>query len=347
MSINTAHPTGQNTVTKGLEAVSMCFRNKWIYVIALATVTFSTAVLAQDKPANYPTRPIRIIISSTPGAGGEMIARMNAEILRDAWGQNVMVDSRPGGSGVIATNLAVRAEPDGYTLIQAGYNLLLRGASKRVDFDVLKEFEPVVRTNSQPYILIVHPRVTANSVKELVVLSKQKALTYAGSSGVGSTVHIGMSRLAKASGMNIKYVAYKGSAPSILALMGGEIDMAGAASLSAVGAIKTGKVRGLANLGEKRVSALPDLPTLAEQGYPGIVIDNTYHLAVPAGTPRAIILAINKVVGTAMNSPKYQQRLESVGAQAVDPMPPEHLKKLVAKEFAEIETTLKELGIKL
>ena len=324
----------------------MSFRNRWIYVLALATITPSTAVLAQDKPANYPTRPIRIIISSAPGAGGDMIARMNAEILRDAWGQNVIVDSRPGGSGVIATNLAVRADPDGYTLLQAGYNLLLRGASKRVDFDVLKAFEPVVRTNSQPYILIVHPRVTANSVKELIAPSKQKTLTYSGSSGVGTTVHIGMSRLAKASGMSIKFVAYKGSAPAILALMGGEIDMAAAATLSAIGAIKSGKVRGLVNLGEKRVSALPDLPTLAEQGYPNIVIDNTYHLAVPAGTPRPIILAINKVVGTAMNSPKYEQRLESVGAQAVDRIPPEQLKKLLAKEYAEIETTLKELAIK-
>ena len=324
----------------------MSIRNKWMYVLALATITPSTAVLAQDKPADYPTRPIRIIISSAPGAGGDMVARMNAEILRDAWGQNVVVDSRPGGSGAIATNLAVRAEPDGYTLFQAGFNLLLRGASKRVDFDVLKAFEPVVRTNSQPYILIVHPRVTAHSVKELIALSKQKTLSYAGSTGVGSTVHIGMSRLARASGMNIKYVAYKGSAPSILALMGGEIDMAGAATLSAIGAIKTGKVRALVNLGEKRVSVLPDLPTLAEQGYPGLVFDNTYHLAVPAGTPRAIILAINKVVGTTMNSPKYEQRLESVGAQAVDAMPPEQLKKLLAREYADIEATLKELAIK-
>jgi tripartite-type tricarboxylate transporter receptor subunit TctC len=327
--------------------MNMFIRKNWIYVLALATITPFGAVLAQDKPANYPTRPIRIIISSAPGAGGDMIARMNAEILRDAWGQNVVVDSRPGGSGAIATNLAVRAEPDGYTLIQAGYNLLLRGASKRVDFDVLTAFEPVVRTNSQPYILIVHPRVTAHSVKELIPLSKQKTLTYAGSSGAGSTVHIGMSRLARVSGISMKYVAYKGTAPSILALMGGEIDMVAAASLSAVGAIKTGKARGLVNLGEKRVSALPDLPTLAEQGYPGIVVDNTYHLAVPARTPRPIILAINKVVGTALTSPKYRQRLESVGAEAVDPMPPEQLKKLVAKEYAEIETTLKELGIKL
>ena len=324
----------------------MSIRSEWIHVLALATITSSSAVLAQDKPANYPTRPIRIIISSPPGAASDIIARMTAEILRDAWGQNVVVDSRPGGSGVIATNLAARAEPDGYTLGQVGNGLLLRGAGKRVDFDVLKAFEPVVRTNSQPYILIVHPRVTANSVKELIALSKQKTLTYAGSSGAGSMVHIGMSRLAKVSGMSIKYVGYKGGAPFIVALMGGEIDMAAASALSAMGALKTGKVRALVNLGEKRVSALPDLATLAEQGYPGIVIDNTYHLAVPAGTPRAIILAINKVVGTAMNSPKYEQRLESLGAQAVDPMPPEQLKKVLAKEYAEIETMLKELAIK-
>jgi tripartite-type tricarboxylate transporter receptor subunit TctC len=315
-------------------------------LLASTTLASSAGASAQDKLPNYPERPLRIIISGSPGAGSDMVARMTAEMLHDAWGQSVVVDSRPGGGGVVASTLAARATPDGYTLFQNGFGLLLQGAAKRVDFDVLKTFVPIVRTTEQPYILLVHPRVTANSIKEIVAMSKVKPMTYAGSSGVGSTVHIGMSQLAKVSGMNIKYIAYKGSAPSILALMGGEIDMAATASLSAVGAIKTGKVRAVANLGKKRVAALPDLPTLAEQGFPTVEVANNYHLFAPAGTPRPIVNVLNKVISTGMNSPKYEQRLHAVGSDAVDPMSPEDLKKKIDQEYAELVVSVRELGLK-
>jgi tripartite-type tricarboxylate transporter receptor subunit TctC len=155
-----------------------------------------------------------------------------------------------------------------------------------------------------------------------------------------------MSRLSKVSGMDIKYIAYKGSAPSILALMGGEIDMAATSAMSATGAIKTGKVRALANLGAKRVPALPDLPTLAEQGFPQVVVDNSYNLWVPAKTPKTIIDKINKTVSEGMNTPKYEKLLQSRGSEAVDPMPQAELKKDVQQEYAEITATIKELGIK-
>lgn len=313
----------------------------------LATLALgqSAAALAQTKPANYPTRPIRIIISVNPGAGSDMVARMTAEILHKAWGENVIVESRPGGGGIIATGIAARAQPDGYTIYQNGFGLLMQGAAKRVDFDVLKTFQPVVRTTEQPYILVVHPRVTAHSIKDLIALSKTKQLSYSGSSGIGSAVHIGMSLLAKESGLNIKYIPYKGSAPSLLALMGGEIDMAATSAMSAVGAIKTGKVRGLCNLGTKRVKALPDMPTLKEQGY-NTVVANAYNLWVPAKTPQPIILALNKVVSDGMNSDEYTKRLQAVGSDSADWVSPADLKKEVAKEYAEIEAAIKELGIK-
>ena len=307
----------------------------------------AAAAAAQDKPANYPTRPIRLIISVAPGAGSDMVARMTADILQKAWGQNVVIESRPGGGGVVASGIAARAEPDGYTLYQNGFGLLMQGAAKRVEFDVLKTFQPVVRTTEQPYILVVHPRVSANSVKDLIALSSQKQITYSGSSGVGSSVHIGMETLAKETGgqLKIKYIAYKGSAPSLLALMGGEIDMAATSAMSAVGAIKTGKVRGLLNLGTKRVPALPDMPTLKEQGYKTVVA-NQYNLWVPAKTPRPIVNALNKVVSDGMNSPDYTKKLQAVGSDSVDPMSPDDLRKEIVQEYAEIEAAIKLLGIK-
>ena len=315
----------------------------WLTPVVLA---HSTAVWAQDKPPGYPVRPIRIVISVAPGAGADMVARLTAQILSDRWGQNVVVDPRPGGGGVIASTLVAKAEPDGYTLYQNGFGLLIQGATERLPFDVLKTFEPVVRTTSQPYILLVNASVPAKSVKELIAHSASKPLTYAGSSGVGSTVHLGMERLASLSSMKLKHIAYKGSSPAILALMGGEINMAATSAMSAIAAIQTGKVRALATLGLKRVPVLPDLPTVAEQGFAGFSITNSYNLWVPAGTPPAIIAAINRVVSTGINSPEVEKRLAASGSEAVDPMPPKELKAAIARDYAEIEKSVKQLGLK-
>ena len=311
-----------------------------------AVLAYSAVALAQDKPAGYPVRPIRIIIGVQPGAGADFVARLTSQILSDRWGQNVVVDPRPGGGGVIASGLAAKATPDGYTLYQNGFGLLLQGATKRVEFDVLKTFEPVVRTTSQPYILLVNPNLPAKSVKELIAHSAAKPLTYAGSSGIGSTVHLGMERFATLSSMKLKHVAYKGSAPSILALMGGEINMAATSAMSAIAAMKTGKVRAMASLGLKRIPVLPDLPTVAEQGFPGFSITNSYNLWVPTGTPSAIIAAVNRVVSEGMNSPEVEKRLAASGSEGVDPIPPPELKAAVAREYAQIEQSVKQLGLK-
>jgi tripartite-type tricarboxylate transporter receptor subunit TctC len=320
--------------------------SKWSWYLAPAALAYGAAVLAQDRPAGYPSRPIRIIISVAPGAGADMVARMTAQILIDKWGQNAVVDPRPGGGGVVASTYAAKAEPDGYTLYQNGFGLLFQGAAQRVPFDVLKVFEPVVRTTSQPYILMATSNITVNTVKELIALSAVKPLTYAGSSGVGSTVHLGMERLAVLSGMKLRHIAYKGSAPAILALMGGEINLAAGSAMSAIAAIKTGKVRALATLGLKRVPVLPDLPSVAEQGYPGFAIDNNYNLWVPAGTPPAIIAALNRVISDGMNAPEVEKRLLASGSEAVDPMPPQALKKILARDYADIVQTVKKLGLK-
>ena len=315
---------------------------RWLTLLALATATLA---FAQQKPPDYPVRPIRIIIGVAPGAGADYVAKLTGEILMKRWGQNVVVDPRPGGGGVIASGIAAKAPPDGYTLYQNGFGLLYQGATKRVDFDVLKTFEPIVRTTSQPYILLVHPNVTAKSVKELIALSSARPLTYAGSSGVGSSVQIGVDRLAKESGMKVKYVAYKGSSPALLALMGGEINMAATSAMSAVAAVKTGKVRAITSLGQKRVPVMPELPTLGEQGFPNISITNTYNLWVPARTSPAIIAAINQVVSEGMNSPEIEQQLLSRGSEAVDPMPPQTLKAEIARDYADLQKSVKELGL--
>ncbi len=315
-------------------------------LIAPTLLTCSLPSFAQDKVAGYPVRPIRIIISVAPGAGSDMVARLTAKVISDRLGQNVVVDSRPGAGGVIASGVAAKAEPDGYTLYQNGFGLLMQGATKRVDYDVLKMFEPIVRTSSQPYILMVTNAVSAKNIKELIAESQTKTLTYAGSSGIGSAVHLGIERFARLSGIKVRYVAYKGSAPSILALMGGEINMAAGSAMSAVGAVKTGKVRAFANLGLERIPALPDLPTVAEQGFPGFTVDNAYNLWVRAGTPRPIIELLNRVVTEGMNTPEVTKILMASGSAPGKPLAPQKLKAELTQEYAEIVDTVNKLGIK-
>lgn len=311
-----------------------------------AVLFFVSGALAQDKVAGYPVRPMRLIISVAPGAGADMVARLTAQIISDKWGQNVVVDPRPGGGGVIASTYAAKAEPDGYTLYQNGFGLLFQGATQRVPFDVLKTFEPVTRTTSQPYVLLATASLNAKSIKEMIALSQAKPLTYAGSSGVGSTVHLGLERFAKLSGAKLRHVAYKGSAPAILALMGGEINMAAGSAMSAVAAVKTGKVRALATLGLKRLPVMPELLTVAEQGFPGFSVTNSYTLWVPARTPPAIINALNHVVSTGMNTPDVEKKLIASGSEAVDPASPKETKAMVARDFADIVDTVKSLGLK-
>jgi tripartite-type tricarboxylate transporter receptor subunit TctC len=268
-------------------------------------------------------------------------------MLTERLGQNVVVDNRSGGGGVIATELVARSPADGYTMLSQGETVLLQGATRRVPFDVRTAFDPVVATSAQPYILLVPPSLPVKSMKELVAYSNTQTVTYSGSAGVGSTIHLGMEWWAQLSGAKLLFVPYKGSAPAIVAAMGGEIHMAGASAIAASGAIRSGKLRALATLGLTRIPSLPDLPTVAEQGYPGFKITNRYMLLAPAGTPRAIISTVNRVVSDGMHSPQMAQRLLADGSQPAERMSPEELRAAVAREYGDIEQQVKRLNIKI
>ena len=305
------------------------------------------AAIAQEKPPDYPTRPIRIVVAASAGAGGDMMARAVAQMLVDAWGHNTIVDNRPGGSGTIGVELVARSAPDGYTMLALGDTLMILGATKRVPFDVLKAFEPVAPTSTQPYILLAHASLPAKSIKDLIAYSATRTVTYSGSTGVGAAVHLGMERFAQLSGAKLLFVPYKGTAPAIIAAMGGEIHMAVASTLSATGAIRSGKVRALAALSLTRVPAMPDLPTVAEQGFPDFKIINRYGVHAPAGTPRRIINALNKVISDGMHAPQMVQRLQADGSQPAERMTPEQLKATMVRDFAEMEQQVKQLNVKL
>jgi tripartite-type tricarboxylate transporter receptor subunit TctC len=317
------------------------------YCLTGAVLACTAAVFAQEKPANYPNRPVRLILTVAPGAGADAIARAAAQMLTDAWGQSVVVDNRPGAGGLIAVDTVVKAAPDGYTILSNGDSLLLLGVLKRVPYDVRKVLDPIVPTSFQPYVLLINPTLPVKSLKDLIAYSATQTLTYSGSSGIGSTVHLGMERFAQISGAKLLFVPYKGSAPSIIAVMGGEIHMAAASAIAASSAMRTGKVRALASLGLTRIPSMPDVPTFAEQGFPGFKITNRYGLYAPAGTPRGIINTINRIVSDGMHSPQMRQRLEADGSQPAERMTPDELRATLAREYTELEQQAKQLNIKI
>ena len=310
------------------------------YWLMPLTLVWSVAVRAQEKPADYPVRPLRIIIAVTPGGGADYIARATAQMLSERWGHNAVVDSRPGGAGVVAVELLARASPDGHTMLQFGDGMMLIRAHKRVGFDVFKAFDPVVSSSTQAYVLMVHPTLPAKSIKELIAVSAIKPVTYAGGGGVGGTVHMGVERLTSMSDLKLKYVAYKGANPAVVALLSGEIQMVCASAMAASAAIRTGKVRGLASTGARRIASMPELPTVAEQGVPGYQLTNRYNLWVPAGTPRAITAAINHLVAEGMNTPQMIQRLALEGSEPAERMTAQELRATLAREYQEVERSM-------
>ena len=315
----------------------------------VAACVFACAVgtvHAQENAANYPARPIRLLVGVPAGAGNDTISRAAAQMLTDKWGQTVVVDNRSGGGTVIAAELGAQAAPDGYTLLSASDTILLLGATKRVAFDIRKAYEPIVVMTTQPYILVIDPSLPINSIKELIAYAKTKTLTY-GSSGIGTTVHFGMERLALLTQANFSHVPYKGTAPALIGVMSGEINMVPASAISAVAAMKTRKVRAVAVMGLKRVPSMPDLPTVAEAGLPGFRIVNSYNLFAPAGTPRAIILALNRVITEGMNAPQMVQKLFAEGSEPAERMTPDEVRAQVAREYLEVEKQVKQLNIKL
>jgi tripartite-type tricarboxylate transporter receptor subunit TctC len=314
--------------------------------ILLASILCPALAHAQQPPAGYPSRPIRIIVPVVPGGGLDMVSRSVGQMLTERWGQSVIVDNRPGGGTVLATEIAAKSAPDGYTFFAGTDTLRILGATKRVSFDVRKAFDPVVPMAGQPYILIVSPNLPVKNVKELIAHSKKQSLSY-GSSGVGTVAHIGLEYLTSLSGADFVHVPYKGGGQALLALLGGEIQMYPGLLLSAGAAIKSGKARALAALSLQRIPAMPDLPTVAEQGFPGFKITNSYSLFAPAGTPRAVIDAINRQVGEFMNSPQMTQKLTAEGSQPGERMSPDEFKAAFARDYAEVEKQIRQIKVKI
>jgi tripartite-type tricarboxylate transporter receptor subunit TctC len=326
------------------DKISECVPRAALVVFAC----IAAVALAQEKPADYPNRPLRIVIGIAPGGGLDTITRVGAQKLSERWNQSVIVDNRPGGGSVIGMDIVAQAPADGYTLLGASDSILVNGVFKRVPYDVRKVFTPIVQMTSTMYAMVVNPSLPVRTVKELIAYARSKpgALSY-GSQGLGSTGHLAMEYFKSMAGVDMVHVPYKGAAPAMIDIVSGQIHLMFASTVSSAPYIKNGTLRVIAVTGARRTPVFPDVPTISESGVPGFEWHNTYSLFAPAGTARAIIRAINLVVKQGINTPETMKYLAADGAAAAAPATPEEFKAKFAKDYDTMEKLVKATNLRI
>jgi tripartite-type tricarboxylate transporter receptor subunit TctC len=291
--------------------------------------------------AEYPEKPIRMLVGFAPGGGTDTTARAMGGKLSERLGQQVIIDNRPGAAGNIATDLAAQANPDGYTILMGTIAALAINPSlyKKLPFDPLRDVVPVSRAVDSTNILVVHPTVAAKSVKDLVALAKTKSLN-GGSSGVGGAGHLALELFNLQTGTKMVHVPYKGGGPAMVDLLAGNINLIFATAASAVGHMKSGRIRALAVTTSKRSGLVPELPTVAEAGVKDFEANNWYGILVPGKTPRPIIDRLNKEVVAVLNLPDVKDLLFKQGLDAA-PSTPEAFASYIRSEKAKWERVVK------
>lgn len=314
-------------------------------ILACAATAVRAQEVAQPLPGGYPARPIRVLVGTSPGGGLDSVTRMVTQRIGDQLRQIMVVDNRPGASSTIAMKLTKDAEPDGYTLLSVSETMILDSVLKRIHYDIFKAFAPVAQMTSQMYMLVVIPSLPVKSVKDLIAYAKQHpgAINY-GSAGIGSVQHLGTAHLASMAGIKLVHVPYKGGGAALVDMLSGQIQLMFTTTIAAAPFLKTGKLKALAVSGTHRAAAYPSLPTVSEAGVPGFQLTNMYGLYAPAGTPRAIVWALNRAAVAAMSAPSMKKVLESDGIEAAPPNTPQQFTETVRDEYkhwAEFVTTQK------
>ncbi len=288
---------------------------------ALACCGTTAAVAAE---AAFPVRPVRFIVPFAPGGSTDTLARTLAQRLSDAFGQQVVVDNRAGGNGNIGTEIVARAVPDGHTIVLGYIANLGIGPSlyASLPFDPLKDFAPVTLLAVSPNILVAHPAVPVKTVKELIAYTRAnpQKVNYA-SAAVASLGHLAGELLNSSAGIRMQHVPYKGSGQAVIDLLAGQVQIMFSGMSSVMPHIRAGKLRPLAVTGAQRSAATPDVPTIAESGYPGFEASAWYGVLAPAGTPKPVVARLNGEILRALKIPEVRERLENVGFEIVGGTP--------------------------
>ena len=318
-----------------------------VMLAGLATIALAQPAAAQ-APA-YPTKPIRLVVPFPPGGATDILARNVAQKLSETWGQSVVVDNRPGAGGNIGSELVAKAAPDGYTLEMGtvGTHAINASLYSKMPYDHVKDFAPIILVAGVPNVLVVNPSVPVNSVQELIAYAKANPgkLKFA-SSGPGTSIHLSGELFKVMAGVQMTHVPYKGSAPALQDLLGGQVQLMFDNLPPSLPQIKAGKLHALAVTSLTRAPALPDVPTIAESGLPGFEASSWFGILAPAGTPPAIIAKVNAEVAKWLASPEGKDKLVAIGANAGGGSP-EDFARHIQVETAKWAKVVKESGAKV
>jgi tripartite-type tricarboxylate transporter receptor subunit TctC len=292
--------------------------------LALALIVTCAAAAAQQQP--YPSRPLKLIMSFPAGGPTDIVGRLLGQKLTEAWGQNVVIDNRPGGGGMIGGALAAKSPPDGYTLYLAGISTLAISpfVQKNMPFDPIRDFQPVSRTTLQPLLLMTHPSLPVKTLRDFIALARAKPgqINYA-SSGPGGSGHLAGELFKSMTHTNLVHVPYRGAPPALIDLMSGQVQTMFGTILASVPHVRSGKLHAIAITGPRRSAAIAEVPTFAESGLPGYDASSWNGIVVPAGTPRAIVDKLNLELVRIMQMPAVLDRLAPDGTLAISSTPDE------------------------
>jgi tripartite-type tricarboxylate transporter receptor subunit TctC len=311
---------------------------------ALALAALAAAPVCAQK--DFPTRSMRIVVGFLPGSSNDILARFIGQKLGERYGQQVIVDNRPGASGIIGNDIAARSSPDGHTLLLMTTSYTMSPPLYTLPYDPHRAFIPVTMLGNGPLALVANPAFPPKTAKELVEFAKARpgAVSYA-SAGSGGVNHFGAELFARIAGIQMLHVPYKGGAPALTDVIAGQVNIMFATLPLSARQIQAGKVRAFGVSSLKRSPLLPDVPPLAEAGAPGYELNNWWGLAVPGGTPEAIVAKLNADVVAILAQPEAAQRLESEGAEP-RPMTSAAFTRLVNDEIAKWTRVAREAGIK-
>jgi tripartite-type tricarboxylate transporter receptor subunit TctC len=304
--------------------------------------------LASAADSSYPSRPVRVVVATAAGGGVDAVARMIAPKLIESMGHTWIVDNRSGAGGNVGAEIVARATPDGYTVLACTSTLLTVNPSLyKMPFSVERDLQPVTVLAAAEQAVVVHPSVPARTLQELIALAKKKpgALNYA-SAGVGTAVHLGAELLNMRAGIDMKQVPYKGGGPAAAAVLAGEVQVIVGTIASTIAFVQAGRLRALATTGAKRSRLLPDLPTVAESGYPGFEAGPWFALLVPAATPKAIAERVRSETVKALQQPDVQSAMARQGMEP-EPSTSAELAARIRNESATWAALIRKVGIRV
>ena len=305
-------------------------------VLGAVAIAAIAAAIPLQAHAEFPERPVQMIVGFSAGGGTDTVARLVAEKLSEAWGQSVVVENRPGADGSIAAAAVATAPADGYTVAVVSNAHTITPSMGKVPYDAIESFEPITLMASQPNLLLLHPSIEANSVAELIALAKAKPgdLTFA-SSGEGTSPYLAMQRFMQMTGTEMVHVPYKGSAPAVLGIVSGEVQLMFGAVSTTMPHVKDGALKALAVTTPARLAGLPDIPTVAESApeLAGFQAASWYGVLAPKGTPPEVVKKLNEGMVQALTAPEMKARLEEMGVDVVANSP-EEFKQAIADDIA-------------